>query len=339
MDQLFQTVDNLTTFANVHLKETILFICLVVSILIIAFFHHYIQERIIRALVVLSIIHIYQSAMKIYNQYVKYTKNKVIMHDKNNLTDYTNMNISKADLKIIKVFKKCDYSINKYYWNINCDSYFFYTNFHPKDEEKTLDQIMKTTKLRQYRKKLISDYFEECLYSYLIKENLDQMKELKSIEGLNINGLNIRNQHSIQAAKEENVRNDFNDLTPDVCITYNSKYTIIDAFNGSNETTIINKLRKYMHVSDDVYVFSSQVATYEQLTTKQSNQFKLFKLVGDVLEAVDEIRIGSFTIKITELNNLYYHHYSIFYAEVHYWLHCDNLGKIIQTHERDRDLS
>jgi type 1 glutamine amidotransferase len=72
------------------------------------------------------------------------------------------MNFPEIDLTIIHVFKKCDDGVNKCYWDINYDSTLFYTNFDPRDEVKTLDNVMRITKLRQQRTKLVDDYFKCC---------------------------------------------------------------------------------------------------------------------------------------------------------------------------------
>lgn len=65
------------------------------------------------------------------------------------------------------------------------------------------------------------------------------------------------------------MNNNLNDLTPDILITHNSKTTIIDVYNGTDQTTIIHKLQKYLQVCDDVYVFASGIAVSEQLVLRR----------------------------------------------------------------------
>jgi hypothetical protein len=324
MESFFSGVENLSEFINAHTS------CRPYVVETTAtFFSHNITKTGFRAIAILLIIPLAGWLRKIHQKYVRYTKNKSISRNKTNLTCYDNMNFTEVDLTIFHVFKKCDYEVNKCYWDINCDSKFVYTNFDPRDEFKTLDKVMKITKLRQLRTKLVDDYFECCLYSYITNENRTQMDHLLSSNGLDLGEINVKSQSSF----EKNImNNNLNGLTPDIHITHNSKSTIIDAYNGTDKTTIIRKLKKYLRVCNDVYVFASEIAVSEQFVLKENiKHFKLFRLNEENLEEMQQISIGALTIKISDLNTIYHHHYSVFYSEVHYWLHCDALRQILKN--------
>ena len=83
------------------------------------------------------------------------------------------------------------------------------------------------------------------------------------------------------AIEKSIISTDMNNLTPNILITHNSKKIIIDAYNDSDPSFILYKLCKYSKITNDIYVFSSQISTYEQLISKDGNksQFKLNKLV------------------------------------------------------------
>lgn len=148
---------------------------------------------------------------------------------------------------MVRIFEKCDESVNGSYWELNYDSKFFYTNFDPCDEMDTLDQVMKMTKLRQYREGLVSDYFEKCLYSYITKENPEFIKHLLSVDGFNLGDVNIKSQNSVKQSIEDGIIeiNDLDGLTPALLITYNSNKTVIETYHGSNAIIVKSKFQEY----------------------------------------------------------------------------------------------
>jgi hypothetical protein len=324
MESFFSGLENLNI--NAHRFETISFILCAIITVIAALLSHNITIFGFRALVMLLIIPIIKWIRKILQKYIQYIKNKSISRSNMNLTCYDNMNFTEIDFTIFHIFKKCNFEINKYYWNLNCDSLFFYTNCDPRDELTTLENVMKITKLRQFRTTLLDNYFKYCFYSYLTNENRIQIDDLLSLNGLNLGEINV------------NTSRNLNGLTPDIHITHNSKSTIIDVYNGSDKITIIRKLEKYVQVCNEVYVLASGMSTVtEEFILEKENmmQFKLFRLNEGKLEEIQQISFGAFNIKICDLNTLYLHHYSVFYSEVYYWLHCDAVKQIVRTHENN----
>lgn len=274
-----------------------------------------------------------------------------------------------STFKRIQVFKKCDFSVNQYYWNSKSkDSSFFYTKSD--NDEETLKSILKSTRISEFRHLIVDHFFEYCLISYLVKESTDKLDKLSSGEEVDLSGVRIRTKDWF--ARENRNKGDPT-LTPDVWLKYDDREWIIDAYNGSNKKEIIQKLKDYKKEFPhaEIFVFSSGCAQLEQLSVQnQQNPFKFWTLssknepkegvdpqdepdcnLADLpqpldeliaepqLVAVDIIPIVSedrFTIKASDLNSKYFEEYRIFWTENFYWQNCEQKKKIIQTHPNNK---
>ena len=271
-----------------------------------------------------------------FDLYKECMDNVAILESPENLTVYKNKsNYYMASIRKFKVFKKSNFDINSYYWSIKTkDSSYYYTTTD--NEVETLSNILKTTKISEFRSKCVNDFFKYCLVSYITKENKQQMKQLSRGEMVTLHdGVCIRTEEYF----EENSGKEFTKkVTPDLFISCKEQYCIIVAYNGTNLKEIKTKISYYSRFSKtkaNFYVFSSGVSTLEQLTAKKSPVFTFYCMENGDLNAVAKIQCGSIVLDIGELREKYFTEYSIFKNELHYWLHCEKEGTIVKTNDKN----
>jgi hypothetical protein len=278
---------------------------------------------------------------QIREQYNLYVENKEIVDSKQNLTEYTSKKqFLFKKFKKYKVFKKSNFEINQYYWQVKTkDSQYFYTETD--DTQSTLLNILKTCKISEYKKRMVNDFFEYLLVSYLCKEDIRLMMKLSK-------GEEVKMPSGIIMKTEDFFRSDITKTfkSPDVHLEYSNEIFFIDAYNGTgvgknggNSKEVISKLQSYRESfkTDNVYVFTSNVERIEQLAfSNQQPKFAFYTLRDGKPEEVKIIKIGALKIDIGEINSLYFQEYRVFYTEVVYWLNCEHENKILQTDEDNR---
>ena len=117
------------------------------------------------------------SHVQIYERWIQYSDNRRLVDSSYNLSVYESRDSCLFEaLTKIHVFKKSDFSINKYYWSVKTNDGCFYYTSHSL-EEKTLGNILRTTRISELRSKLVDDYFEYILISYACKENEIYLKQ------------------------------------------------------------------------------------------------------------------------------------------------------------------
>lgn len=283
-----------------------------------------------------------------YNSYNnQYCKNRKLLSDRRNLTEYNDKTkFLLKDMKTYKVFKKCDSSVNIFFWiEKSVWSEYFYTETD--NETATIGAIMKCTSLRLIERTVIDLYFELCLGSYLTNETINALDKLQRLGECHIDekgNILLRTQKYYESSNRDD-----KEKTPDYVLISGDHTVVIDAYNGAKEESIKKKLRTYNNSprfpSAEVYVFASCVSTLPELSVSKKgnavNKFALYTLNSDgSLQTVDEIHLknSSFKISIKDINDTYFHQYSTFYAEVHYWLRCDKEQKIARTNESNKQV-
>lgn len=275
--------------------------------------------------------------------YSDYMERVSIINSCNNLSIYKNKESQyMTPIKKFRVFKKSNFRVNSYYWKIKTkDSSYYYTTTD--DELSTLHNILKTTKISEFRGKCVNDFFEYCLVSYVADENEKLMGQLSKgcLVELNKCGALICTQERFEQMKQnyESTLQTKQDCkysshkTPDLYIECNGQSCIIDAYNGTNEKEILKKLNTYSFEFPNcqVYVFSSGVSVLEQLTTKCVPTFSFHCIKDEKLTTVNKIECGTFILEISALCDKYFSEYRVFKSEIFYWLNCEQEGKIIQT--------
>lgn len=274
----------------------------------------------------------------IINTYQLYTNNKCIIDNQDNVTKYKNKaQFYLKPIKFFRIFNKCSFFINQYYWKVkSADASLYYTTTD--DEQKTLKEILKKTKISEFRNRLVNDYFEYCLISYLTEEDISLMEPLSSGKEVKIKSNITMITQDYYTANSTSI---VGDKSPDCTLIEGTKKILIDAYDGANEDHIKKKIRKYKNTfsNADVYVFASNVARLEQLSSKNLPTFQFKRLNNDNhLETVDKIEIGTLTIDANEIHEKYFQEYERFQSEVFYWQRCENQKTIIQTDINNKEL-
>lgn len=273
----------------------------------------------------ISTLHLFQY---IHNEYAVYLHNRSLFEDSTNLTVYPNRKAIFSRLEKFPVFKKCDFSKNVYYWRVKTkDSDYFYTD--NSDETETLKSILRATKMK---KRLVNDFFEYCLISYLLDEVESDLEVVSRGRPVTKSNVLIKTQdfYKIPNNAEE-------ETTPDVVLEFGGQTWVFDAYNGTSEKEILRKCQSYRRdfKTPHVYVFSSGFSALEQISAQSSATFRLTTLNDQTLEIVsDPIIIGDLSISISELNERYRNEFLVFWNEIFYWQHCEQQNRILKVKER-----
>ena len=279
-----------------------------------------------------------KNIVEVYNNYMN---NLELINSSNNLSIYQNKESHyMTQIRKFMVFKKSNFKINSYYWTVKTkDSLYYYTTTD--NEMETLSNILKTTKLSEFRGKCIDHFFEYCLVSYITNENVQLMRRLSKGEtGYLQDGVCVRTQEYFELLNEE-IEMDTSYKkrgTPDLFIEYNGNSFIIDSYNGTNEKEIRKKINFYKSRFENVvvYIFSSGVSTLEQFTAKITPTFMFFGLEGEKLAVIQKIKCGPIVLDIDLLRKQYFTEYRIFKSEIYYWLCCEQEGAILKTNRFEK---
>ena len=205
----------------------------------------------------------------------------------------------------------------------------------------TLGNILKVVKLIELRERVVDDYFEYILASYILGNDMNLLEELGSVGTVRLPLDNTQDRIVIKtkflgerARRAQQLTEDVDanifSLTPDYILEFNSETYVIDTYNGSSPKRIKQKLLKYKkHFPDShIYVFASGIATYASLYMAQ-NTVRLYHLTETDLKQVPHLSIGSMTVNVDTLNSIYFNEFKIFSMEVVYWLTCSAKKRII----------
>ena len=270
----------------------------------------------------------------------QYSNNRCLIGSSYNLSVYESRDSCLLEtLTKDYVFKESNFSINKYYWSVKTnDGCFYYTSHHA--EEKTLGNILRTTRISELRSKLVDDYFAYILVSYACKENEQDLGTLSSGEPCTIGNVTVRTQDwfQVERIKSLSQRTEVDDCdekikTPDLVLSCLGKEVVIDAYNGANEKEIKRKLQEYANHFKDakIYVFASGLSKLEQMVSRSEFEFAFYELVEGDLVFVPVIMLSDdLTLKIEEINDRYKVQYCIFKSENFYWQQCEAHKKILQ---------
>ena len=277
---------------------------------------------------------------RLYKEYMEIVS---IINSSDNLSFYQNKESHYMKLiKKFKVFKKSDFSVNSYYWKIKTkDCLYYYTTT---DNDKfTLYNILRATKISEFRGKCINDFFEYCLVSYVTNEDQTLLESLSKGERVELGQGGLlctqeyfeKNKLIVDATTEVHVDHalDSSYKTPDLYITCGNHSCIIDAYNGTNEKEILKKLQSYSECfpKSRVYVFCSGVSALEQLTSKNKSSFSFHFKEGGKLKTVDRIECGTVVLDLSAICNKYFSEYRIFRSDIFYWLNCEQAGTIMKS--------
>lgn len=279
----------------------------------------------------------------IVRQYEIFVEQKKYMSDPNNLTVYINgISDMKKKIKTYQVFKKSNFSVNKYYWSIKTrDKDFYYTD--SKNTENgmlTLNKILQTTKISGWRYKLVDDFFEYCLISHLLNEDETLMSDLSCGKEINIDGTILKSHDYFELGNNPNELSEIDECsqsnkTPDIVIENGQSKCVVDAYNGTSHKEIRRKLLMYKTAfkTSDVYVISSGVSDMKQLTASQGMKFSLWSLSTEdkAVEVTESIVCGAVAIDIKVINEKYRSEYKFFLSEIFYWQLCEKEQRIIQS--------
>lgn len=275
----------------------------------------------------------------------EYKERVSIINSNDNLSKYKNK--ERHYLKTInkyRVFKKSNFKVNTYYWRIKTkDSSYYYTTTD--DEHNTLQNILRSTKISEFRDKCVNDFFEYCLVSYVTNEDEELMEKLSQGKSVILQGgAIVRTEEYFEKTKRaETTELDgqvSSQKTPDLYIECGDEACIIDAYNGTSEKEILRKLNAYSESFPNarVYVFSSGVSRFEQLTAKDQPTFAFYcqPREGNKPIQVDSIQCGTISFDISIIREKYFSEYRIFQSEVFYWINCQQAGDIIRSsHDYD----
>lgn len=273
--------------------------------------------------------------------YKEYMERISIINSSDNLSVYKNKESHYMRLiKKFKVFKKSDFSVNSYYWKIKTkDSLYYYTTTD--DDKSTLCNILRATKISEFRGKCINDFFEYCLVSYVTNEDQTLLESLSKGESVELGqGGVICTQEYFEKSKqiddettELDTALDSSNKTPDLYIKCGDDSCVIDAYNGTGMKEISKKLQSYSKCfpKSRVYVFSSGVSALEQLTDKNKPSFYFHCKEDGELKTVDRIECGTVVLDLSAICNKYFSEYRIFKSDVFYWLNCEQAGTIMQS--------
>jgi hypothetical protein len=265
-----------------------------------------------------------------FDRYRMYIANKALINQPNNITIYSDKQRHYfITIQKYAVFKKCIYTVNEYYWSVKSnDKNLFYTTSD--NEKETLANILRQTKLTILRGKVVNVYFECCLLSYLLNENTELLSKLiagEEVESSPDSKIFIKTQDWF-------TKHNTSGKMPDVAIRYlDEEKVIIDAYNGSNRDEIKRKISMYVKAFPDstVFVFASCTTALGQFVAANPPSFKLFTIRNESLIEIEEIKIGSMNIQISDLNSQYLDEYQVFRSEVFYWQSCESQKRIVAS--------
>ena len=80
-----------------------------------------------------------------------------------------------------------------------------------------------------------------------------------------------------------------------------------------------------------VFVFASCTTALGQFVAANPPSFKLFTIRNESLIEIEEIKIGSMNIQISDLNSQYLDEYQVFRSEVFYWQSCESQKRIVAS--------
>lgn len=275
---------------------------------------------------------------KLYNDYVERVS---IINSSDNLSLYKNKESQyMRPIKKFRVFKKSNFRVNLYYWKVKTKDYsYYYTTTD--DENSTLHNILRTTKISEFRGKCVNDFFEYCLISYITNEDEELMENLSKGNEVTLeNNASISTQEHFERRIEGNETTELDNSscskkTPDLYIDCEGQSCVIDAYNGTSKEEIMKKIRSYSSCfpQSRVYVFSSGVSALEQLTTSKGTfSFYCMDDMNDKTpKKVPKIECGPVILDISEICDRYFSEYRIFKSEIFYWLNCEQEGSIMQT--------
>jgi hypothetical protein len=278
---------------------------------------------------------------KIYLPFIIFRKNKAIIQDSLNVTIYDKQeDFCFQDLKKYYIFKKCNFSLNQYYWKVKTRDFKLY--YTATDNEKgTIKSIMQATRISELHRKLVNDFFEYCLISYVCKEDINVMDKLSKGKEVKLeNGVMVKTQDYFLNSDNQcsevdsNARGDgsIDSKSPDLYLSYEGSSLLVEAYNGSNQKEYLKKFHKYRNKATSMYVFVSGVSRIEQFSVKNRQQFKFF---NESDEEVSVLQIGPLEIDIREIRDKYMDQYKKFYNEVNYWERCEIIDEIIRTDGSD----
>lgn len=254
--------------------------------------------------------------------YYSYLERFALINSSDNLSKYIDKESHYfKTIKKHKVFKKSNLSINTYYWIINNNCSYYYTTTD--DEVKTIEHILKVTKISEMCATYVNYYFKFILFSYITGENITLLSELKEKYTVKLsNGVKLYNQAYF--LYQEYAK------TPDMMIEYEGQLYIIDSYNGLSEEEMKYKINIYSeHFSGAcVYIFCYSVSRLDPFS------FYCITTDGNLSE-VHDIICGPLVLNISEISNNYLLEYSIFTRDIFYWISCAQQGSILKIDESE----
>ena len=206
-----------------------------------------------------------------------YSNNKTLIKNRYNLSCYNENVFFRQNLKQYYVFKDCDFRINQYYWTVKTnDSKYFYTN-HSNPKE-TVENIFKTLKIPQLKTKMVNNFFEYCLISYLVKEDINLLKELRRGNPITTSNVVIKTHEFFERDDRILIEGEDYFNLPDIFMASGDEKIIIQVYDGVPNKDIMDRFESFeldQFNNSKIYVFASCISSLEMLKQKK-NTFKLF---------------------------------------------------------------
>jgi hypothetical protein len=273
-------------------------------------------------------------------RWIQYSDNRRLVDSSYNLSVYESRDSCLFEtLTKIYVFKKSDFSINKYYWSVKTnDGCFYYTR--GKDVRwETFFAPREFLSCAPSSWMIISNTSLSPTPARRMKYILKQL--ISSGKSCIIGNVTVKTQDwfQVERNKSQSQRTEVHDCdeklkSPDLVLSCLGKEVVIDAYNGTNKKEIERKIQASANhfKNAKIYVFASRLSTLEQMVSKSGFEFAFYELVNGDLTYVSEIVMDDdLNLKIADINDQYNEEYRIFKSENLYWQLCEAHNKILQT--------
>lgn len=279
---------------------------------------------------------------KVYDPFLVFRENKLMVSDGRNWTAYPLEFTIPSDrrLKKFEVFKKCDKSKNVYFWDgLYGFSDAFYTS--DSDEKKTLENILAKSSVKRQRKGLVHAFFEASIVSWLLQdEDPDTLSFLTQENYVTLrNGYTLVTEiyfRDLNEGKADvlNIRQKFagGTKTPDLLLFKDHEGYIIDAYDGTSEKEVPQKITMYTKEFPNctVAVIASGIGGLQQLSLSRRSTFTWDALDKDAITPFFRSLLDDFCS-----NGPIWKAYAEFVSEIHYWILNESQSRILKSGTRE----
>ena len=170
---------------------------------------------------------------------------------------------------------------------------------------------------------MVNNFFEYCLISYLVKEDINLLKELRRGNPITTSNVVIKTHEFFERDDRILIEGEDYFNLPDIFMASGDEKIIIQVYDGVPNKDIMDRFESFeldQFNNSKIYVFASCISSLEMLKQKK-NTFKLFHVnqKEQSIKEVLSITFGKLVIDINSLNDQYFQAYNNFSNCFYYW--------------------